>query len=197
MYPDTDLPPKRITAERLAALRAKLPPRIPALERWYAELGVPSDLIPPLSGSKFAPLFETAVKEWKLAPKLAALVLAQYPKRMKRKGLPWRDLDETVLSAALQAVRDGRLRKEGLLPLLDRALAESSTVAALLAAGAPQGDPAREMDEIAAGLAGKKSPTPTGPVRRAMGLLMAKWRGFVDGADAARRFEARLGQVRP
>jgi len=197
MYPDTDLPPKRITAERLAAIRAKLPPRIPPLERWYAELGVPPDLIPVLSGSKFAGLFETAVREWKLPPRLAALVLSQYPKRLKRKGLPWRELDEAALSAALQAVRDGALRKEGLLPLLGRVLAEHATVAAILAAGAPAGDPARDLDEIAVGLAGRRFSTPTGAGRRAMGLFMAKWRGFVDGAEAAAGFAARLGQVKP
>jgi glutamyl-tRNA(Gln) amidotransferase subunit E len=197
MYPDTDLPPKRIPAERLAAIQAKLPPRIPSLERWYAELGVPVDLIPALSGSKFAGLFETAVKDWKLSPRLAALVLAQYPKRLKRKGLPWRDLDATALSSALQAVRDGALRREGLLPLLERVLGEHTTAAALLAAGAPAGDPARELDEIAAGLAGRKFSTTAGAARRAMGLYMAKWRGFVDGAAAAKSFEARLGQARP
>jgi len=194
MYPDTDLPPKRITAERLEAIRATLPARIVTRERWYEEIGVPRDLVPVLSLSKFADLFETAVKDGGLSPKLAALVLAQYPKRLKRKGLPWRDLDEASLSAALEAVRSGRLRKEGILPLLERVLTERRTVAEILSAGAPEGDVAREIDEIAAGLAGRTFSTPVGAGRRAMGLLMAKWRGFIDAAEAARRLDARLAQ---
>jgi len=194
MYPDTDLPPKRITAERLEAIRATLPARIVTRERWYEEIGVPRDLVPVLSLSKFADLFETAVKDGGLSPKLAALVLAQYPKRLKRKGLPWRDLDEASLSAALEAVRSGRLRKEGILPLLERVLTERRTVAEILSAGATEGDVAREIDEIAAGLAGRTFSTPVGAGRRAMGLLMAKWRGFIDAAEAARRLDARLAQ---
>jgi glutamyl-tRNA(Gln) amidotransferase subunit E len=194
MYPDTDLPPKRITAERLEAIRATLPARIVTRERWYEEIGVPRDLVPVLSLSKFADLFETAVKDGGLSPKLAALVLAQYPKRLKRKGLPWRDLDEASLSAALEAVRSGRLRKEGILPLLERVLTERRTVAEILSAGAPEGDMAREIDEIAAGLTSRTFSTPAGAGRRAMGLLMAKWRGFIDAAEAARRLDARLAQ---
>ncbi len=194
MYPDTDLPPKRITAERLEAIRATLPPRIVTRERWYEEIGVPRDLVPVLSLSKFADLFETAVKDGGLSPKLAALVLAQYPKRLKRKGLPWRDLDEASLSAALEAVRSGRLRKEGILPLLERVLTERRTVAEILSAGAPEGDVVREIDEIAAGLASRTFSTPAGAGRRAMGLIMAKWRGFIDAAEAARRLDARLAQ---
>ena len=67
----------------------------------------------------------------------------------------------------------------------------------LLAAKPPAGDAAREMEEIVAGLAGRRFSTPAGAARRAMGLLMAKWRGYVDGAAAARRLAERLGQVRP
>ena len=197
MYPDTDLPPKRITAERLAAISAKLPPRVPPRERWYAELGVPADLIPALSVSRFAGLFETAVKAWKIDPKLAAVVLAQYPKRLKRKGLPWRELDEASLSAVLEAVRDGALRREGILPLLEGSLAGRAPVAAPLSAGAPEGDPSREMAEIAAGLAGRRFSRPNGAARRAMGLFMAKWRGFVDGAAAAAAIAAKLDRVKP
>ena len=199
MYPDTDLPPKRIPAERLEAIRAKLPPHLVARERWYAEIGVPRDLVPVLSLSKFGDLFETAVKAWGLSPKLAALVLAQYPKRLKRKGLPWRNLDEASLSGALEAVRSGLLRKEGILPLLARVLTERRTVAEILSAGAPKGDVAREIDEIVAGMAGRPFSTPGGAARRTMGLLMTKWRGYIDAAEAARRAEARLAesQVRP
>jgi glutamyl-tRNA(Gln) amidotransferase subunit E len=199
MYPDTDLPPKRIPAERLDAIRAKLPPRLAARERWYAEIGVPRDLVPVLSLSPFGGLFETAVKTWGLSPKLAALVLAQYPKRLKRKGLPWRELDEAPLSAAFEAVRSGRLRKEGILPLLERVLTERRTVADILSAGAPEGDMMREIDEIASGLAGRTFSRPAGAARRTMGMLMAKWRGYIDAAEAARITDARLAQsqVRP
>ena len=108
-------------------------------------------------------------------------------------------LDEASLSAALEAVRSGRLRKEGILPLLERVLTERSPAAEILSTPPPEGDVTREIAEIAAGLAGRAFSTPDGAGRRAMGLLMTKWRGYIDAAEAARRAEARLAesQVRP
>jgi len=77
MYPDTDLPPKRVEAERLTGLRAALPARVVDRERRYAGLGVPSDLVPVLASSPFAGLFDTMTGERGLSPKFASLGLAQ------------------------------------------------------------------------------------------------------------------------
>ena len=86
MYPDTDLPPKRIMPERLERLRAMLPARILTREGRYRELGVPEDLVAGLAASPLAPLFERAVGEWGVNPALAAVVLVQYPRRLKREA---------------------------------------------------------------------------------------------------------------
>ncbi|MFA6571147.1 MAG: Glu-tRNA(Gln) amidotransferase subunit GatE, partial [Bacteroidota bacterium] len=48
MYPDTDLPPKKITDERIAEIRGQLPAPIWENEKWYRELGLPGDIIKPL-----------------------------------------------------------------------------------------------------------------------------------------------------
>jgi glutamyl-tRNA(Gln) amidotransferase subunit E len=82
MYPDTDLPPRRITQEHLGRIAQRVPRPFWEREQWYRKLAVPEDLVSPLSISPHARLFETAVNEWHLPPTLTAVVLIQYPKRV-------------------------------------------------------------------------------------------------------------------
>ena len=194
MYPDTDLPPKRIAPERLEAIRAKLPERVTTRERWYREIGVPADLVETLSMSPFAPLFERAVKEWKLSPKLAAVVLAQLPKRLKKKKLPAPLPEGGIMESVLAAVRDGKLYPEGILPLLEKAMGEGRRVEDVLPRPAQSGDLKKAVDAAVRRLRADRitSKLPGGPGRRAMGLLMEDWRGRLNGAEAAREIEAAL-----
>ena len=87
MYPDTDLPPKKIGDERLNEIKTWLPEKFWDRIKWYKELKIPEDTISDLSISEYAALFKTAVKEWKVNPTTAAVVLIQYPKRLKKTGL--------------------------------------------------------------------------------------------------------------
>ena len=88
MYPDTDLPPKKITDEQLNKIRQWLPEQFWVREKWYRELGIPEDTVSDLSTSYLAEIFKTAVKKWKVNPVTAAVFLIQYPKRLRKKGLP-------------------------------------------------------------------------------------------------------------
>lgn len=119
MYPDTDLPPKRILPERIKSIESKLPGFFCDRIKWYNELGVPVDLIEPLAISKLANLFEEVVNKWKLNPKLAAVVLIQYPKRLKKMGLKFEDIDSKLLKDILKSYKDGLLAKEGILKVMN------------------------------------------------------------------------------
>jgi glutamyl-tRNA(Gln) amidotransferase subunit E len=197
MYPDTDLPPKRIMEERLARVRATLPPRVPERERWYGEIGVPADLIRFLSVSPYGGLFERGVKEWGLSPKLASVVLVQYPKRLKKKGFPVEKLDENLLEAVLKAVRDRKIFKEGLLPLLEQILASGKSLDELWLPGATEKELRESIVRIVAGLKNKKFAGEDGRTRRAMGLLMDHWRGRIEGAEVALKLSLHLEEKRP
>ena len=115
MYPDTDLPPKRITAERIKRIESQLPEYFWERVKWYKELKVPADLVEPLAISKLAGLFKKAVKEWKISPKLAAVTLIQYPKRLKKSGVKFEVIEESIFEQILAAHKDGLLAKEGIL----------------------------------------------------------------------------------
>jgi len=87
MYPDTDLPPKRITQERLERIRLTLPTPVWEREQWYHELKIPSDVIQSLACSAYAPLFEECVVAWKMSATIVSVALIQWRKRFRRDGL--------------------------------------------------------------------------------------------------------------
>jgi glutamyl-tRNA(Gln) amidotransferase subunit E len=185
MYPDTDLPPKAIDAERFDRIRAGLPPRITSRERWYREIGVPEDLIERLSASPYAPLFEKSIREWGLSPKLASVLLIQFPKRLKKKGLPVPLLDGGMAEDILKALRDRRLGKEGILPLLEQALVLGKRIEQLLLTPGTVPELQESIVQTAESLSNKKMKNNQSLMRLAMGRLMQTWRGRIDGAKVA------------
>jgi glutamyl-tRNA(Gln) amidotransferase subunit E len=197
MYPDTDLPPKRIPVERLDGIRAKLPPRVPERERWYKELGVPTDLIPVLSMSPFADLFEKAVRDWRLSPKLAAVILAQYPKRLKKKKLAETKLTREIMETVLNALRGHTLHKEGVLPLLEKVVSTGDDIRMHIPPIATLEELNASIGAVVADLRRRRFKAEDGRFRRAMGLVMETWRGRFDGTDVARELAADLRRGRP
>ncbi len=118
MYPDTDLPPKRITEERLDRILKTLPDPIWTRESSYRSLGVPPDCVQPLAMSPYASLFEEAVRDWKLDPRHVAVVLIQIPKRLKRLGVEAAPPSVETMRALVKAWAEGRTTREGVLVAL-------------------------------------------------------------------------------
>lgn len=118
MYPDTDLPPKRIEEDRREKIKSWLPEQFWRRQSWYKELGIPADTIDELSISKYAEVFMKAVNEWKLNPVTAAVVLVQYPKRLKKSSYNVDSIDEEMMSAILKAYADGKLTSDFILSAL-------------------------------------------------------------------------------
>jgi glutamyl-tRNA(Gln) amidotransferase subunit E len=128
MYPDTDLPPKKITQERLGIINQWLPEQFWKRQEWYRQLGIPQDTIEELSISKYAELFKKAVIEWKLNPTTAAVFLIQLPKRLKKNGcmiecLPAFGGVEAMLEGILKSYAEGKIPQDALLQVL-RTVAE-------------------------------------------------------------------------
>jgi len=132
-------------------------------------------------------LFEASVKNDGLSPKLVATVLVQYPKRLKKKGLPLEILDEKTMADLLMAVKEGRIFKEGLLPLLEQRLATHKTVDELLLPKATEREFQESLLQIVEGTRAGTFTSAESRARRAMGLIMDKWRGRVDGTEAAQK----------
>ena len=123
MYPDTDLPPKKITGERLDKIKLWLPEQIWKRIEWYNKLGIPKDTIEELSISKYAELFKKAVNDWKINPTTVAVFLIQYPKRLKKSGVTTEWINESMIEKILKSYAEKKIPKDSLLTIL-RTVAE-------------------------------------------------------------------------
>jgi glutamyl-tRNA(Gln) amidotransferase subunit E len=187
MYPDTDLPPRKITAERLDRLRATLPDRYWEREAWYGELGIPQDTVGPLAISRLAPFFERLVKEGGATPTLAAVVLVQQMKRLRRERVEVDAICEADLAKVFSAHREGRLAREGILGVLRRLAMEGPITLESLPHAA---EPATVETSIREGLLAATRAGLEDPVKRfnaAMGVAMDSVRGRVPGTAVAAR----------
>ena len=197
MYPDTDLPPIRITAERLVATKIGVPSSFWERERRYTNLGIPPDTVIPLSISPLASLFDTAVKEWKVSPKLAAVVLIQLPKRVSRKMGRRVDFSVDQMSEILRWFATGRLAKEGIGPML-LSVGNGDTLSARDLPSPCTDTELRELIDAAS----REIPTVTlrHPERAQdllMGMVMKKARGRIDGSEVARQVKHTIENRNP
>jgi len=122
MYPDTDLPPKKISDERLNEIKKWLPEKFWKRIEWYKELNIPEDTIKDLSISKYAELFKKAVTKWKVNPTTAAVVLIQYPKRLKKTGHNTELLNGNIFSEILKAHSKGKIPGDAILSALQNVI---------------------------------------------------------------------------
>ncbi|MBN1542517.1 Glu-tRNA(Gln) amidotransferase subunit GatE [candidate division KSB1 bacterium] len=189
MYPDTDLPPLRVTADRVQRIRVGLPQPIWEREAWYHQLGIPADTIEPLAVSPWAELFREAVQEWHLSAVRTAVALIHFPKRLRKKGLPIKELDEPLLRRLFSAVRDRQLDADGLLEAMETSLRNKTWPI----------PPPLESTELEREIADALKQTETlsdnrARLRRCMGLIMHSLRGRVDGAQAAQQLQHLLNR---
>jgi glutamyl-tRNA(Gln) amidotransferase subunit E len=187
MYPDTDLPPKRITHERLDAIRTTLPQHIWEREAWYNTLGIPRDVILPLAISPFAPLFEIAVREWKLTPLVVSVALVQWLKRLKRKSGTTAPLDADALRVILKAHSDKSIVREGIFVAMVHTLEAKRFSSEFL----PPVCSDKELGEVVTMCeAVLKTTALRIPEKRTevlMGMVMDKLRGRIDGSRVAQK----------
>ncbi len=121
MYPDTDMPPKRVTPERLDRLRARIPEFIWDRETWYASLGLPPDVIRPLAISPHAELFRTLVRDEGVPAMIAGEALTRWLKKLNRSLRQPVRIDPETLRGILVACATGRLTRDGVYPALHQA----------------------------------------------------------------------------
>ena len=197
MYPDTDLPPLRITAEHLQKLRAGIPPPYWEREHWYRTLGVPDDLVVPLSISLFANLFARAVKEWAIAPAVAAETLVQFPKRIRKKLARTVAFTEETMREVLLAIRERHLAREGILPALLDVAQGNPFVHTALPPPVAESEFQTIVDTCTAQRAASTMHSQDKAKEYLMGLVMKHVRGRVPGRTVARHLGLIGTEARP
>lgn len=113
MYPDTDLPPKRILDERKDRIKKQIPVHFWNYEKYFKTLNIPPDVIRPLTDSAYPELFTKLVKAWKLDPVFTSVVLVQYLKRLRREGLNTESINPDAAEKIFKALKDGKIVRQG------------------------------------------------------------------------------------
>ena len=113
MYPDTDLPPKHITKERMERIKSKLPELYWKAEERYSKLGLKKHQIKELSVSEYSVIFEKLVHDKKINPVFAAEIIIDYFKSMKRKGYKLERLETEDIYFVFTEYSGRRITKKG------------------------------------------------------------------------------------
>jgi glutamyl-tRNA(Gln) amidotransferase subunit E len=194
MYPDTDLPPKRITNYRKNNIRIDLPKPVWDREKWYAKLKIPNDTIEPLAISRFANLFEASVKLWNIDPTLAAVALIQFPKRLKKKGADINLLTVDVMKEILSAYKDKLISKDGIYYAMDNAIRLGKFYGEMLPPPCTNSELNQIIKESKIKINQTKLYDKANEKKLILGQVMDKLRLRVDGKKVRRVLNAQLGE---
>ncbi|MDQ7816308.1 MAG: Glu-tRNA(Gln) amidotransferase subunit GatE [Melioribacteraceae bacterium] len=144
MYPDTDLPPTRITDERINKLKEDLPEKIWISKEWYRKLSIPEDTINDLAISKFNKLFKFLLSDLKIDPTLAAVVLIQFPKRLEKMKFDTSLITVDMMKEIFRAYKDGLLTRDGIFIAMQKSIMKGKFYSELL----PKPVTSKELLEI-------------------------------------------------
>ncbi|MEM3061900.1 MAG: Glu-tRNA(Gln) amidotransferase subunit GatE, partial [Candidatus Bathyarchaeia archaeon] len=108
MYPETDIPPLIISEERVASIKAKLPPDLDTqVLNIMKAYGINKKLAEELIDSEFLPIFQEITSTTKVAPSFIATVLVETMKSLQRDGLNIEALTDEQIKEAFQMIDRG------------------------------------------------------------------------------------------
>ncbi len=187
MYPDTDLPPKKITKERLDKIKTWLPEQFWKRIDWYNKLGIPEDTIEELSISKYAELFKQAVNDWKIHPTTAAVFLIQYPKRLNKLGILSDWMNEEILGSILKSFSENKIPKDALLSTLKTSAELGAFTEEVILNPTSKKEIDDAINSAKSDYDKMKIINPEKKTKKLMGMIMKKLRGRVSANDIAQR----------
>lgn len=119
MYPDTDMPPVPLAEERIERAKTRLPLSPWERRGYYRKLGLPVEISERLVTDERALLFRRMVETLPVNPKLAAVVLTQTLKHLKRKGFSVSCLGDESLMDLFRRYGDSEFAREAFPAILE------------------------------------------------------------------------------
>ncbi len=187
MYPDTDLPPKRITREKLEEIKKWLPELYLDRIKWYSELGVPADIRRDLSISPMAPLFKELVSEKEIDPRIAATTIINFPKRMKRKRMNVKFINADLISSILNCYKNNIISRDGILKVMEEAIKLGKFYPELLPAPCTMEELDIHLERAEGIMSDLKLRNPAKKAHIKMGIIMKELRGRIDAKIVAEK----------
>ncbi len=180
MYPETDVPPVKITPQRLERIRSNLPRMLEELTKELTtRYGIGPKLAEQLVNSEYSSTFEEIVASTKTAaPTYVATILTESLKSLEREKVPVANLTEKQVKAAFDLVEKGKTAKESVTDIL-KWLAfhpESEPQSAVQALKLEMLSRA-ELERIIRKLVSENKPAPIGKLTN---LVMGEVRGRAD-----------------
>ncbi len=150
MYPDTDHPPVRITAERVEKIRATLPEPTAAVEARLRAHGLPEDTIGDLALSTHVALIDRLHAE-KFDMKLVGRVLGQTARSLKRQGINIEWITEKNWIAFLHHTAKAKTKPKYFeAALIEFAASPERTIAEILDTFVEEGPALHDKEELSA-----------------------------------------------
>jgi glutamyl-tRNA(Gln) amidotransferase subunit E len=115
MYPETDIPPTKITRDYIKEVSSRLP-ELPEqkLERLMKDYGLNQKLAKHILDSEYSELFEVIVKETGVSSTTVAAFLTETLKALKRDGVQIEKVSENKTREIFRSISSGTLTKEAL-----------------------------------------------------------------------------------
>jgi glutamyl-tRNA(Gln) amidotransferase subunit E len=115
MYPETDVPPIALSAERIARAKANLPP-LPdvVMKRLAQSYGLNEKLASQLLDSDYMELFEKVASRTKIQPSFIATMLTEIFKSLERDGVPLENVSSEQIERVFDLVDVGETAKESI-----------------------------------------------------------------------------------
>ena len=120
MYPETDIPVKKINKKFLEELKENLP--LTAEQRkikYINKYKISEQLAEKMKLNNYAKFFEYLVEEKKFNPTTTAVLLLEGITTLKRQGTKTENISEEMIEKTLDAVKKGKLLQDNLLKALD------------------------------------------------------------------------------
>jgi len=198
MYPETDVPPVRLTPELLAAV-AEMPVEMP--EQWVARISAEMGLAP-AQAEQIINRGQDAqfeVLAGRHDPKLVGLVLLSVLPEMEREDVTTGDLTEVMLDQLLAGVSEGLYSKEVMPQVLGRMVEHGEgageAAKALGLGGITKEDVAARIDAIVRqreDFVRQRGKAAMGPL---MGEVMKEFKGQLDGQEISRLLAESIDRV--
>ncbi len=115
MYPETDVPPIRLTREYLGKLRRQLP-ELPEhkMRRLIEEYGLNQKLAKQILDSEHCDLFETIAGETEVSPTVIAVALTETWKALRREGIDVEATTDSQFRGLFSLIESGKTTKEAI-----------------------------------------------------------------------------------
>ena len=192
MYPDTDLPPVKISPERRLAIIKDMPTPFWETENWYKEIGLDEKYFDNITLSNKAPLFKKIIDELDIDPNLVARVINDYPHKILKSGLDTSYITDHIIFTLLESYKKGKIVREGIFFTLESVCANEGFSNILMPEKAT-------LKEIDATIEKSKKVVNDVSIRKPdkysqilMGVVMDKLRGRVCGEEVFKTIEAGL-----